>query len=256
MVLTLTVLVLASCVKKNYEIPPIMEYSVTFETDTNYIMKTIDELKNYTGDWAGVDSNIVIKGTVVSSDKLGNFYKDLYIQDSTGGLDLRLDEYDLFTKYPVGQLIYIKCQELYLGTYNDVYQLGSEDGRIASSKVDIFIHKSDGGKPIIPKVKKINEVGVSDLGTLIKFENVQFADAELNKTYSDVVSSTTQNRNVQDCSSNTILLRTSGYADFGGDTIPSGQGSIVGVLGKFGTDYQLYIRDVSDVDMKDERCEK
>jgi hypothetical protein len=44
-----------------------------------------------------------------------------------------------------------------------------------------------------------------------------------------------------------VLLRTSGFADFAAQKTPVGKGKITGVLSIYGSDYQLYIRDLGDV---------
>lgn len=49
-------------------------------------------------------------------------------------------------------------------------------------------------------------------------------------------------------------MRTSGFSDFCTQKTPTGKGSITGVLGIYNGDYQLYIRDLSDVDMTGARC--
>ena len=51
-----------------------------------------------------------------------------------------------------------------------------------------------------------------------------------------------------------MLVRSSGFADFAIEKTPSGKGSITGVLGIFGSDYQLFIRDTKDVAMDGPRC--
>ena len=59
----------------------------------------------------------IIGGVVVADDKSGNFYKTIAIQDETGGIQLKLDGYDLYTQYPVGRQVYVNVKGLYLGDY-------------------------------------------------------------------------------------------------------------------------------------------
>ena len=59
---------------------------------------------------------------------------------------------------------------------------------------------------------------------------------------------------MEDCNGNEVLLRTSGFADFGNQPTPNGNGTVVGVLTKYLNDYQLYIRNLDDVSMPNARC--
>ena len=73
-----------------------------------------------------IEDNVWIKGQVISSDVTGNIYRELYIQDATGGIDLKLGKSSLYSEYQLGQWIYVHCQGLTLGAYNGMPQLGLE----------------------------------------------------------------------------------------------------------------------------------
>ncbi|MBK8700009.1 MAG: hypothetical protein IPN29_10955 [Saprospiraceae bacterium] len=88
--------------------------------------------------------------------------------------------------------------------------------------------------------------------TLIKINGIEFANQ--GETYADAVTQSTVNRTLTTCSNQEILLRSSGYADFAGTTVPSGKGSIVAIYSIFGNDKQLMIRDLEDVNMTEPRC--
>lgn len=73
-----------------------------------------------------IDENIVISGIVSTSDRTGNFYKSFYIQDETGGMEIKLGKNGLYNDYKPGQRIYIDCRELCLGMYG--YKSGAANG--------------------------------------------------------------------------------------------------------------------------------
>lgn len=73
-----------------------------------------------------ITGNVWIKGQVTSSDKTGNIYRELYIQDKTGGIDLKLGKSSLYSEYSLGQWVYVHCDGLTLGAYNGMPQLGLE----------------------------------------------------------------------------------------------------------------------------------
>jgi hypothetical protein len=89
---------------------------------------------------------------------------------------------------------------------------------------------------------------------LVRFENVEFDKADTSKVWADVITKASANRVAKSCGGQTVTVRSSGYADFAAQATPTGKGSLTGVLGIFGTTYQLGIRDLRDVDMSGARC--
>lgn len=172
----LFILAFSGCVKENFDQVP--EYTVDYESNTS-----IANLKAlYSGSTVLIDTNLIIKGIVTADDQTGNFYKELYIQDETGAINVRLDETDLYTKFPIGRLVYIKCKDLAIDfIYQGVMQIGwgTAVDRIPSAymsdyKVPDISSGGPGGKPKLLTIATLND---DDLGKLIKLENVQFVEA-------------------------------------------------------------------------------
>ena len=247
-------LVLSACIKNKFEEPAKADYNPNIEATS-----TIQELKAlYTGGLTPIDTNIVIKGTVIANDKSGNYYKTIVIQDSTAGIEISLDAYELHNLYHVGDLIYVKCQGLFLGTYGGQIKLGSDYqgsvGRIEEPLIEDYLIKSDGGIPIIPKELNLSAINGNLVNELVVLKNVQFKRYNVGDTYGDTELKEDKDTYIEDCSGNTIIVRTSGYADFANDTIPEGNGRIKAVLTKYNSTYQLKIRNINEVVMTEERC--
>jgi len=180
----------------------------------------------------------------------------MYIQDETGGLELQIDKTSLFNLYPVGQVVYLRCQDFYLGNYGGIKQFGyiynGGPGRIPTHLVDSAI-MLDGLPDIVnvPEPKTANGATgftTNDISKLVKLTNVHFQDpgnlyANEDEDYPE--------RTVVDANGNTMVLSTSTYANFAADTIPSGFGDIVGILSLYNSEFRLYIRDLDDVQMYD-----
>ncbi len=101
---------------------------------------TIAELKAlYKKAPVKIEKDIVIGGQVVSEDRTGNIYKSLYIQDETGGIELKLGKSGLYNDYKLGQWVYVTCEGLTLGDYSGMLQLGYEDptGEYETSYLDV-----------------------------------------------------------------------------------------------------------------------
>ena len=71
----------------------------------------------YTGKPVEIRKNVIISGIVSTTDQPGNFYKSLYIQDSTGGIELKIGKNGLYNDYRPGQKLFVRCNGLTLGMY-------------------------------------------------------------------------------------------------------------------------------------------
>jgi len=110
------------------------------------------------------------------------------------------------------------------------------------------------GKFIEPTLVTIPEVESGDYESmLVKLEDVQFSKADLDKTYAD--ESQSGNRILEDCNDNSVIVRTSNYANFAYDTIAQGKGDFTAIASVFNSDWQLTIRTTQEVNLTGERCD-
>ncbi|WP_111707277.1 DUF5689 domain-containing protein [Lutibacter citreus] len=258
--------VLVACVKDNDYSTPEVGCVEPLITATN----SIDQIKEmYTfGGATIIEKDVVISGYVVSNDRAGNIYKSISIQDKpvnpTSAIKIAIDETDLYTKYNLGRKIYIKLKGLAVGYSFGSIQIGKakdgELGRIPSSILNDFVVRSCEVTEIIPKIISIDEIDKSMLEMLVEIENVQFKENELGQSFANIDNTETVNRTLEnfttDCElKNVVMLRNSGFAEFKNQLLPEGKGTIIGVLGNYYEDFQLYIRDVNDVQFTETRCD-
>jgi len=98
---------------------------------------TIQDLKAmYKNKPLEISGNIWIRGQVISSDVTGNVYRELYIQDKTGGIDLKLGKSSLYSEFSLGQWVYVHCDGLTLGAYNGMPQLGLEADKTSTNEYE------------------------------------------------------------------------------------------------------------------------
>ncbi|HJW28668.1 MAG TPA: DUF5689 domain-containing protein [Saprospiraceae bacterium] len=250
-----------SCVDKDFDQPP------AGGNDPNLpVNATIAQVKalHTLGAYEAITNDWIISALVVSDDQAGNFYKQLEIQDTSGGIEIRIDISDLHNLYPVGRKVYVKLKGLWLGDYNGLIQLGAGVGtsttgnpeliRIPESIASQYIITATYGNTVTPKVVTIDQLSLDQVSTLIQLDNVEFIVADAGVAYADAVLQITINRQVEDCAHQKLIVRNSGFATFASQLTPVGAGSIVGILSVFNTDYQLMIRDLKDVDMNGDRC--
>ncbi len=244
-----------ACIKEDFDQPP------TGGSDPNLtVTTTIKELKamRTSAAYDEITDDLIIKGVVVADDASGNWFRAFVLQDSTAGIEILIDQADSYVNFPRGREVYVKLKGLYLSDYNELIQLGGfieRDGSLGSivNLTDHLVKSVERPVPA-PKVKKISELTKDDVSTLITIDGkVNFVDQ--NVTFADAINQTAVNLDLADCDGNTVLVRTSGFADFAGETVPSGGGTFTGVLSIFRDDYQFLIRDLTDLDMNDTRCD-
>lgn len=91
---------------------------------------TIAQLKQMyveAGHAVEIGAGVVIGGQVISSDRSGNLYRELYIQDATGAICVKVGKSSMYSDYHLGQWLYIDCAGLVIGAYRSMPQLGIED---------------------------------------------------------------------------------------------------------------------------------
>jgi len=220
------------------------------------------------GEIKQIETDMVFSGYVISSDEHGNFYTTLILQDSpdnpTAGISISVDKRDMYTEFPVGKKVYVKAKGLFVAKDHGVYKLGTAYtlthggigiGRISPEDAKKrLVASCDAPSEIVPKPVDMTNFSDADINLLVKFDNVQFAQSDLCSTYAyDGVSGV--NKNIEDCAGRDIILRNSGYADFAKKRVPAGNGTIVAVMSKYNSDFQLYIRDTNDINFTNDRCD-
>jgi len=220
----------------------------------------------YQGTIMQIQEDLVIEGYVVSSDRAGNFFSVLHFQDSpsdpTEGFQIEIDLRDNHLIYPEGSKILIKLKGLYLGKSKDVFKLGGTFsgfgaiavGRLPALKVPEHLFPScDETLPITPNIVSILDLDATLTNTLVRFQDVEIISQELDSFFA--VEREETERTLVDCQDNELKLLNSGFSDFQSEILPSGNGSITGVLLRENDDYFLAIRDLDDIDFTGERCE-
>ena len=267
--LALQLLFLTGCNKFD---PP--GFSAPIEMQANM---TIKELKGkYRGGATLLEErDAVIRGTVISTDKYGNFYRSIYIQDGTTGIEVKIGKTGLYNNYRIGQIVYVKLYRLCLGQYGGLLQLGytSNDPRYETSymDVDLIINSSVfagamSPAPIVPaEITSGTDITEDSMSSLVTIKNAVYKSGTYrlnNITYpltawakkDDPATSeddSAYGEHVFALSDNTeIVVRTSGYSRFAEGQIPfvvGERGNLTGVLTRFNTTYQLILNNDTDV---------
>ena len=157
---------------------------------------TIHDLKAlYKSKPLEVSGNVWIKGQVISSDVTGNVYRELYIQDATGGIDVKIGKSSLYSEFTLGQWVYVYCDGLTLGAYNGMPQLGlaadeTSTNEYETSYIDVqaiinqHIFRGAPGTPLAPAVVTEEDIKAAITagftgelwGKLVKIEGMKYGN--------------------------------------------------------------------------------
>jgi hypothetical protein len=246
----------SSCFKT--EMAPVL----IFDGEANMTIAEFHQLRTLSSDLPTlIDSNIIITGIVTSTDEFGSAYQELFFQDSTGGISIRIANSSYHTKYRMGQRIFVKTKDIYLGNYASgdrygFYQIGFfGNGRFMNLPTSLesrHIFRSDvpGALPA-PKII----TGESDIDkprdyhTLVRLENCYFTQANGSIRYfepSGTLTTISQNIGFSN-GTGSVQARISKFCDFADDILPEGALNITGILTMFGTIPQLIICRIDDV---------
>lgn len=251
----------SSCVKKEFDEPPLGGQDPAFSANT-----TIAALKAmYNGTIIKITDDIIIAGIVIGDDESGNFYKSIVIQDATAGINIQIDQSEYWRSYKVGRRVFVKCKGLYLGAYGEQIQLGGyidnssstpSVGRIPLSLIPQYLYGGVWGLSVTPKhVSNRDSLDLyADQNTLVTFHGVQFVSGSSCTPWADIAGQTSGNRTLTDAFGNWITVRTSNFATFAASLTPNDTGSITGVFQRFTSTYQLVIRSLNDVQMASTCC--
>ena len=234
---------------------------------------TIGQVKNMFvyGEAVLIESNIIVKGYVVSSDLTGNFYKEFYIQDSpsdpSAGLKVVVNQVDSYNQYNIGREVYIRLQNLYIGETNSGDDIIAIGGRADGNEVDNItenmainhILRSPTTEVIVPLELSLGAINDSHIGLYVTARNAQFPIGLSGLTFVDPNDDYDTLRDLVSCEdSGSIKVETSSFASFQDRLLPtSGKGSISGIVTKSydGYDRVLALNTVDDIDFDGARCD-
>ncbi len=247
-------LVLCGCLPTSYTTPELPLLSVI--PNENHRI-TIAEIKSlYTNNPSLIQDDLYCCATVASNDVAGNFYKELYLQDSTGGLLMKVELSKVSEKFGEGRTVIIKLHNLAFSVENNMPVLGKLNGSKVTSlpenSIDSFIYKTDSFQEILPaKIETEVLPSANLLGTLVAIEGVYFKEG--GDKISEITVKNNQNFTVEFINS-PITLRVSPYCKFIERRLPeiTQRCTVKGVLSRYNNLWSLIISDFQDIVMIDE----
>ncbi|WP_233861474.1 DUF5689 domain-containing protein [Tenacibaculum piscium] len=253
--------IFTSCIKDDDFKIPSLKNQKEYQNITS--LKEIADL--YKGKLVEFKDEITTYAYVNSSDREGNFYKSLFVQDApenpTIGFEIKINDTKLNQRYAVGRKIILKLKGLFLNKNKDgSYQLGAENAfgngiyGIGVHDYVKFIDRTPEIDSIIPITLKSDELTEKHQNILVKITDIQAQKKGLKYASPKPGNSIyTVDRKLVSCtSSDTITMVNSIFATYSALLIPDKKGSITGVFNRIENKKQLTIRDLNDVDFTQE----
>lgn len=208
-------------------------------------------------------SGVVLSGYVTTSDRAGNFYRSLMLEDNSGAVEVYAGLYDLHNDYPVGCRLVLPADGLTAALDDGLLRIGLPGGSDAEpvvameSPVIVRRHLLRTDETIAPAALPMTIAGLNDdrLGRLVRISRLCL-DTPSDTTWAVPakvsVDGTPRSALLKfRCGTDSVYVYTSGYASFAGERVPHVPVSVTGILlsGKVGGRrvYELKMRDLNDV---------
>ena len=238
-------------------------------------LMTISEVKNLfvNGEVNEIESNLVVRGFVSSSDYTGNFYKEFYMQDEienpSAGIKISINQVDSYNQFNVGREVYIKLQGLSIGETNSgdgVIAIGGggnaagdEVSEISENRASDCILRSSNSFSLVPLALNLSDINDSHIGLYVSGLSAQFSAGLDGLTYVDPDEDYDTQRDLESCvDSGTLKLETSAFSNFNDSMLPTdGSGTISGIITRdyFGDNRVMMLNTKDDVNFDSSRCD-
>ena len=229
LLLAMAGMLFVSC-KKEYLQPPIQDLPI----GTVYTI----------GDILAMESGTVftedasVYGIITADEKSGNLYKAAFMQDRATGDAIEL-YLNAVSGVRIGDSVRIYLKDVTYAMYNNLPQLSNFE---ADGHIVILANN----KPIEPVVTTIANINAGQhLAGLVRLENVKFTEQN---TFAEAT--TYGNRTLADPTdySQTVIVRTSNYANFANDSLPQGVGNLVAIATVYNSTWQLLLRSARELE--------
>lgn len=250
--LTCAPMLMAGGCEKEWEMPPMREPRYDGPAPNRTIAEVraqYDTLSNR----SLIAEDYIVRGIVTANDASGNLFKQLYVADDTGAIAIGIDQSGLAASNRVGQRVVLRLRGMAAVQWGGEMQLGwrgTYANRIPWSMWGECVSFDGWPDPTaaLPREVTLPEIALSEgaamVGVLVELRDVRFVMGGV-ADFTEGAAAT--GRVIADRGGRTMEVRTSDYADFATERLPSGYGTLVGILTRYNDLWQLTLRDLGDV---------
>ena len=132
---------------------------------------------------------LIIEGYIISSDEKGNFFDEIFIQNTSEtedlgpnnprlGLRVIMDKNNIYQTFEVGRKVYIILNGLAVDEDTGLLTLGiqnvNEIVKIPNAILDNYVVGGEEIVALTPLTKQVNQLNANDLNTLVNLNDMQF----------------------------------------------------------------------------------
>lgn len=199
------------------------------------VNETIAGLRaRYAGTPFTIGSDIVVAGTITSSDRAENFYRTLCIEDDEAALEVMAGIDHLHNDFPVGCRVALRLNGLRIGENRSVLQAGRPPAPGSGYVTDYIgsrpalaaalVRCGEILNPPTPTLRKIADLTPGLCGTLVRIDKLRY-------TPEDLTSATWAGyKRFTDAGGNAVWTYVRPYARFADDEVTIGTVSLTGIL--------------------------
>ena len=187
----------------------------------------------YRSEAVTIHEEMVVAGTVTTSDKAGNFYRTLCIEQEGYGLEILVGGESLHSRYPIGCRLHLRLRGLTLAHSRGVLQVGLKAPDYAYEELEYLAaqplideHLYRGELLEEPRAKRfaIGELSTERCGTLVVVTGLR------HEPLTEEEPTLEGYHRFVDRNGEALHLYVSPYARFASHPLPSGEVTLQGVL--------------------------
>ena len=193
--------------------------------------------------------DISIQGHIVANDTAGEFYKEIVVEDDTGGIVLSIDDERLYRTCRLFDFVTIHCQGLALGSEGGTLLLGTFPtgdycvDRIPAADAARYLSVTPAAARRQPLALGFEAVAPRHISRYVRFDGVRFADegttwCDFDPESGDPV---TTDRMLLDAFGRQFVVRTDRHCHYARKPLPAGSGTLCGIVEYFNGRYRLRV---------------